>query len=382
MSAVVRPTFYETQILAAADLEAQLQYARSALARHERHQHIYGVVTGLDLSLNSDKTQLLVAPGLLIDGTGRQVVVSETATATAMAFQNSGVVSQNDREDTWYPVFVSGVDQAELPSPFRREQCVSLSTSRVDESVKITFERPGSEAIEPRDPPTVDEAPGGAAGSDAWPVLVGFVQWDRSAAATAPKFKDAQVAPDASHQRRYTGLYADSIVARGGSLAMRTHADIEAGKPAMLLQDDPLIFQLGKLKPNGKIEALLKLTDAGDLTVTGKLKGTLAAGSVVAESGLVSDGVTIPLPAGVTQKMVDDGDAQVCVMLSPRIDQADAPDTTHLWAGFVLECFADDSRQAHCRVRWYCLTTPAIASPVRDRSASFSYLITASVKQK
>lgn len=380
MSAVIRPTFYETQVLAAADLEAQLQYARAALARHERHQHIHGVVKGLELSLDGEK--LVIAPGLLIDGTGRQVVVARAKEVTATEFQNFGIVSLNDREDTWYPVFIEGVDEPEPPSPFRREQCATLATSRVDESFSVSFGRPGSEAIEPQDPPTVDSAPSGAAGTDNWPVLVGFVKWDPNAS-PMPQFKDAHIAPDASHQRRYTGLYADSVVARGGSLAMRTRTDIEPGKPAMLLQDDPWSFQIGKLKPNGKVQPLLALDDSGNLTVTGKLKGTLAGGSVVAESGLVSDGVTIPLPAGITQEMVDAGDAQVCVMLSPRIDQADAPDATHFWAGNVLECYADDKRQAHCRVRWYCLTTtPPITTQIRDRSASFTYLITASVKQQ
>jgi hypothetical protein len=378
MSAVVRPTFYETQILGAADLEAQLQYARTALARHERHQHIYGVVKGLELSLANENNDLVVATGLLIDGTGRQVVIAVATTATASNFQNFGVVSQNDREDTWYPVFVAGLDAPQSPSPFRREQCATQSTSRVDESIAVSFGRPGSESIEPQDPPSVDSTPSGGAGTGSWPVVVGFVQWDR----VNGKFKDAQIAPDADHRRRYTGVYADSLVARGGSLALRTHADIQGGKPAMLLQDDPWGFQIGKLKPNGKLEPLLTLNDSGDLTVTGKLKGTLAAGSVVAESGFVSDGVTIPLPAGVTQKMVDGGDAQVCVMLSPAIDQGDAPDTIDTWAGFVLDCNVDDQRQAHCRVRWLRISNPTGAGSIVDRAAAFSYLITASVKQK
>ncbi len=375
MSAVVRPTFYETQILAAADLEAQLQYARTALARHERHQHIYGVVKGLELSLANE--DLVVAPGLLIDGTGRQVVLPAAKTVTAAEFENFGVVSQNDREDSWYPVYVAGVDQPERPSAFRREQCATLATSRVDESYEVSFGRPGSESVEAHDAPTVDSTPSGAAGVDSWPVAVGFVQWDR----VNGKFKDAQIAPDATHHRPYTGVYADSVVARGGSLAMRTHEDIQAGKPAMRLQDDPWQFQVGKLKPNGELEPLLTLGDGGDLTVAGKLKGTLAAGSVVAESGYVSDGVTIPLPAGVTPKMVDDGDAQVCVMLSPAIDPDDAPDTANTWAAFVLGCSVDDQRQAHCRVRWLRLSNPTGAGSVVDRAATFSYLITASVKK-
>jgi hypothetical protein len=374
MNTIVRPTFYETQILGAADLEAQLQYARAALARHERHQHSYGVVYGLEVSIANEA--LVVAAGMLVDGTGRQVVLPQGAIRTAEEFQNFGVVSQSDREDTWYPVFVSGVDTPQRPSPFRREQCNALSTSRVDESWEVTFGRPGNEAVE-RPVPTVDSEPSGAAGVQAWPVVVGFVQWSR----TDLKFKDAKSAPDAQRRPRYAGVYADNVVARGGSLSMRTRVVIEAGKPAMLLLEDPWQFQIGRLKPNGKLDPLLTLNDSGDLEVTGKLKGTLAGGSVVAESGVVSDGVTIPLPAGVTQKQVDDKEAQICVMLSPHIDQDDAPDTANTWAGFVLECRVDEDRQAHCRVRWLRLSSPNGAGSVVDRTASFSYLITASVKQ-
>lgn len=375
MSVVVRPTYYETQILGAADLEAQLQYARAALARHERHQHSFGVVQGLEVTLADEA--LVIAPGMLIDSTGRQIVLPEGAKRAKEQFQDFGVVSTNDPAEAWYPIFLSGVDIPQRPSPFRREQCNSLSVSRVDESFEVSFGRPGSEVQEV---PTakVDSAPGGAAGLDSWPVVVGFVQWDRGSAA----FKDAQSAPDERRRPRYAGVNADSVVARGGSLSMRTRVAIEVGKPAMLLQENPWQFQVGKLKPNGRLEPLLSLNDGGDLEVTGKLKGTLAAGSVVAESGLVSDGLTIPLPAGVTQQQVADGKAQICVMLSPRIDQSDAPDNIGLWAGFVLECRVDENREAHCRVRWYRVSNIGLPGAIQDRSASFAYLITASVKQE
>jgi hypothetical protein len=371
MSAVVRPTYYETQVLAAADLEAQLEYARTALARHERHQHSFGVVFGLDVTKSGDN--VAVAPGMLVDGTGRQVVLADGAGLTPEQFVNFGVVSQNDAEDTWYAVFVSGRDKAQQPSPFRREQCNSLATSRIDELVEISVGRPGSE-LNPLPAPGVDAAPGGAPGVDAWPVVVGFVQWSRADST----FKDAKSQPDALHQPRYAGVYADVVAARGGSLTLRTRPDVEAGRPAMLLQEQPWQFQVGRLKPNGNLDALLTLNQSGDLTVSGKLKGTLAAGSIVAESGVVSDGVTIALPAGVTEQMVTDGDAQVCVMLAPRIDPRDAPTTADVWAAYVLECYADSARQAHCRVRWMRLSTP---TGIEDRSTSFAYLITASVKQ-
>jgi hypothetical protein len=243
----------------------------------------------------------------------------------------------------------------------------------------VSFGRPGSELAVMPDP-AVDASPGSGAGSQAWLVLVGYVQWDR----VGNTIKDAKNQPEPGKQPRYAGVYADTIAARGGAVLVRTRESAQAGKPALLLQDHPddeNLFQVGKLKPNGQVDPLLKLNANGDLEVTGKLKGTLAAGSVVAESGVVSDGVTIALPSGVTPQMVVDGDAQVCVQLAPRIDAADSPNPAELWTGSVLDCHVDENRQAHCRVRWCRISAAGAVDQVVDRSASFSYLITASVKQ-
>ena len=48
MAAIIeRPTFYEGQILAGADLNAAVDHARGQLARHERYLHLWGVAEGL-----------------------------------------------------------------------------------------------------------------------------------------------------------------------------------------------------------------------------------------------------------------------------------------------------------------------------------------------
>lgn len=119
---------------------------------------------------------------------------------------------------------------------------------------------------------------------------------------------------------------------------------------------------------------------SGDLEVIGKIKGTLAAGAVVAESGFASDGMTIALPAGV--KQTTDQDAQVHIIVSPVVDSSAAPDTTSRWIASSLECYVDDTRQVHCRTRWLQLNFAPPTPRIEDVAATCSYLIVTSIKQK
>lgn len=384
MSAVERPTYFERQILSAADLDAQVGYARNALARHERHQHIWGVVHGLALS--KIPTGLEIAPGLLVDGTGRQIVVAEARRVEHREFDLAGVFAAGDTDKTWFPVFIVGIDTVQPPLPFKREQCGSEGATRVDETFVVEFGRPGSEQSEPPTP-DVDSTPGGAPGTaitERWRVLVGYVQWNKSTS----EIQDARSDPEPGKSPRYAGVFADSVAARGGSLTIRTREDVRAGKPALKLQEPgpqvESLLEVGTLNANGSVKALLKLNEQGDLEVTGKVKGTLAAGALVVESGVVSDGMTIALPSGVTQEQVDAGEAQVHVLVSPVIDASAAPDTTQAWIATSLDCFVDATRLVHSRLRWMALNfsaTPPVPR-ILDRPASCSYIIVASIKQK
>jgi len=79
---VVRPTFYEGEILPAADLIATVDSSRAQLARHERYVHRWGIAFGLKLTgasrtdaQNNKYVSIPLSAGMAIDGTGREVVV-------------------------------------------------------------------------------------------------------------------------------------------------------------------------------------------------------------------------------------------------------------------------------------------------------------------
>jgi hypothetical protein len=69
----VRPRFRERQLLRAADLEAQQAYLIAARRRHYIGQHGWGIVYGLDVQATRE---LLVQPGMAVDGYGRELIVT------------------------------------------------------------------------------------------------------------------------------------------------------------------------------------------------------------------------------------------------------------------------------------------------------------------
>jgi hypothetical protein len=60
---VARPSFYEGQVLRAADLALGLDYARGQAARHDRYLHTPGIATGLELGVDKSTgvTQVTIA---------------------------------------------------------------------------------------------------------------------------------------------------------------------------------------------------------------------------------------------------------------------------------------------------------------------------------
>src|SRR5271155_1106969 len=106
---ITHPTFFEGEILPAADLVASVNSARGQMARHERNLHTWGVASGLVLQASSAPggSPILIA-GVAIDGTGRELVLSSNTTLDPADFQ-SQVYPTNDAT-TLYPVFLTGLD--------------------------------------------------------------------------------------------------------------------------------------------------------------------------------------------------------------------------------------------------------------------------------
>lgn len=78
----VQPSFFEGQYLGADDLAAIVEYLRTGLARHALSARTWGVVAGLELvagEIAPGEYQVVVTPGVALDGYGRLIVVTAPA---------------------------------------------------------------------------------------------------------------------------------------------------------------------------------------------------------------------------------------------------------------------------------------------------------------
>jgi hypothetical protein len=130
---IARPTFYEGEILPAADLGATVDYARNQMARQSRYLHTWGIAAGLVL-----KDPATLTAGIAIDGTGREIVVPADVQLDPTTFD---VFVQPD-PTTLYPVYLSGVDQAAAPVSSLTGACGGSQPTSMQETYNITFGAP------------------------------------------------------------------------------------------------------------------------------------------------------------------------------------------------------------------------------------------------
>jgi hypothetical protein len=90
MTAVVRVHYRERQRLLTADLLAEQQYRLAIAGRHALAPHRWGVVRGLTLVVSG--RDVIVQPGLAIDGFGREIVVPEAVRAPGLDLETCAAV--------------------------------------------------------------------------------------------------------------------------------------------------------------------------------------------------------------------------------------------------------------------------------------------------
>jgi hypothetical protein len=380
-SRIERPLFYENQILGASDLTTTVQYSRGQQARHDRALHLWGIVSGLELTGTDKQTaqgaayqEVTLSPGVAIDGTGRELVIPEGERLSEDLFDQLNVAIADAA--AWYPVFLIGRDEPAPQMPFAVGACHNAQPTRQVEGFDISFGRPGDELdLDQQQAPDVAEGPG----SGEWRMLLGFVQWD----AAIKRFKEVR---DASGGigRRYAGVQADVVAARSGHLTIRTRSRNEAGKPAVIVDEtDNGLLQFGALTASGVVTPVFSVNAKGDVKAEGKFIGALTTGDVQVESGIATDGMILPLPPGITQKQLDDKEAVLQVQISLWLGENAAPVGQNLTgdlAASPLEMWVDRERRVHCRVRWFQVggANPAI----EDHPGVCNYFVLAAVKEK
>jgi hypothetical protein len=371
VTAPLRPTFHEGQVLAAADLAATVEHARAAAVRHARHLHDWGIADGLEL-VTEDRTdpetnvrfvEVSVSAGLAVDGTGREIVVPEPVVLSEADFNDLNGVDQLGAEPPLYPVFLTAVDRAQ--SATGPASCAGAGgQTRVEESYQILFGRLGDERlVADQQPPPVGVPP--ADPPVRWLVLLGYVRWtDGHFTAVTDNARNVGL--------RYTGVRADTVAARSGTLSLRSETTVAEGKPALVLSgEDPPSLVFGLYQGSGSVSPLMTVAANGNLTIAGSFSGRISTGSVLVTSGAATDGTLLPLPSGVAPEEVADGRVSLHVYVTPRLPPIETG------VAVPVEATVDGERRVRCRVR---LFDPA-ASPVEvvEQPGVVDFLVMATV---
>jgi hypothetical protein len=322
---IARPTFYEGEILPAADLGATVDYGRNQMARHARYAHRWGIVSGLELVASPAQTAagqpyaaLTVNAGVAIDGTGREIVVPSSVELDPASFR-SQINPQTD-PSVLYPVFLTGLDRPAPVSANLTGACNGSQPTRMQENYDIAFGTPGSELhVADQLPLAVTAGPDdGIAGT--WDVLLGFVTWNVN---TSLFLGSSDTNPLTGVGRLYAGVNAAEIVSTSGSLLLATHPATFRGQNSIMAvqiqeanNDGQLVF--GKLNPDGSIAPVLTVKSTGDVVAAGQISGAVTPGSVQVQSGVAFDGMTLRLPLGIDPADVAAGRVTLHFHTSPR----------------------------------------------------------------
>lgn len=155
-----RVHYFPRQILRTQDFQDEQSYHVAAHRRHNIAQHLWGIVSGLELTQDKDQ-RLYVTPGIAIDGFGREVVLSGSASISATAFDERLA----DALDVW-ALYARRPGDDGVPSYQPCERAATRSPYRWIEGAAIEWTRSEDRLLvdpdlgipECRQPPGVSEA--------------------------------------------------------------------------------------------------------------------------------------------------------------------------------------------------------------------------------
>jgi len=342
---IERPIFYEEQILAPADLTADVEHARGQMARHTRYHHLWGIATGLELTGEDKSTtegksykEITLGVGLAVDAWGREIVLEAAETLDPELFIELNVFTG---KDDWHPVFLMGAEKDPTSAPLDLGSCDDDSVNRKLESAEVTFGRPGDE-VEIEEQPAAGVADG--PGDGGWKILLGFVKFDDD----LDLFTDVTDSSEGTG-RRYVGVRADEIEAQSGKLTIRSRPSDQTGTPLLVMDEsDGGKLQFGLQASGGGITPVFTVDSKGNVTAEGTVSGLLTSGTLV-ESGVAFDGMMIPLPVGITDDEVADGKVVLHIHVSLHTVKRPSGTLGHVTVALPVECRVD-GRRVHCRV--------------------------------
>ena len=352
-----RPGFKDGQPLAAADLDLVVNHARNRADRHERTLHTLGIALGLqlnttDLPMSANGRTVItktvtIAAGLALDGYGRQILIANDEPLRPEQFEDDvgGPIEIDHGIDggttTYpYPVLLTA-DDRDGPTPaFATGACgTSAGSTRTIEDYQVMIGRRGDHLTLGAQTPL---GPGDAVddGTPPFRVLLGFVRFHTG----LRRFVERSYELDNVRPRR-AGVRAGEVVTGGDRLLLRVGEREAPGQPALELaatSGGRLMF--GPTLPDGTVNDMFSVSAEGNVVVRGTLDAHQTTGALRMRSGVVTDGLPLPLPAGVSEDDVSKGNVVLHAWVTPRFPDGGAASFS------VSRCDVDRRRVVHCRL--------------------------------
>jgi hypothetical protein len=112
-----RPRYFDGELLTAETFQAEQQYFRYKLRRHNRFLHGQGIVTGLELDASQDarSTCLVISPGYAISPEGEELILTQSLHLAITSQRSPQYVTLQYAERETDPIIAVGSD-ATAPS--------------------------------------------------------------------------------------------------------------------------------------------------------------------------------------------------------------------------------------------------------------------------
>ena len=297
---LARAYFRAGQFLRAQDFTDEQCYHVAMRRRHNIAHHTWGIVRGLELSI--EEGSVFVMPGMAVDGYGRELIVqTKTKLPFPKAFDDKGVT-----------LLDVGVVYQRLAGPAATDVQLACAgdgktaPSRWMEQPAIRLEAGEVGGSNRRRPASVPDGDWGFdptrsapdSGEDDWPVFLGQVTYDQS---TPDKLYTVDLSG-----RPYVGLVGEAVVAAsgrawvevGGPLVLHPGFNRRLNEPSYDVEaegEHKRRFAVFVAPESGVAQApiapALAIDDAGDIAINGNttLRGdlTMASGAVTFEPGSV-----------------------------------------------------------------------------------------------
>jgi hypothetical protein len=278
---IIRPHYYERQFLRTQDFVVEQAYQLTMNRRHVISQHIWGIVRGLEISIDPDGN-LSVLPGMAVDGYGRTLLLAQQQSIPHGAFDVKG-----DTLEVW--AVYNQTPATDGPSGAVCRTDTPEAFYRLEEQAIIEALPPNLTYPNRRQPPGV---PAGDVNFDPsrtppddpldrWPVYLGMAQRGRP----GPN-KPYVYSVDLS-DRPYAGLVGEAIRAPSGRARVQIGSEKRDDRRrfAVFLQD-AAAARAGQ--PVEELEPRLEIDQDGSLTMRSQ---TTVYGDLTVDGGSLIFGV-------------------------------------------------------------------------------------------